>query len=338
MKFFLYQLLGSMLLLAGILFLYVHHHAVTGIFTFSISELYKTAPLIPFYSAIWVFAALVAGFAIRIPMFPFHTWLPDAYEAAPAAVSITLAGVLLNTGVYGCVRFLLPLFPSLASDPRVEAWMIGLSLLAIIYGALICFGQKDMKIFLAYFSMSQLGFCTLGLFLLSPLGLTGSLLQQMSRGVSISALFLIVAILDQRRQTSEIREYGGIAKVMPVCATIAMVMFLAATGLPLLYAVVSQHSFVKGGYTLNWKLVALLALGAMLTVACLADLYQRVFRGSLNAKNEKLRDLTTQESFLFVPLVVVVLWIAVYPRPFVQILERPVNEIMQTIHGGPILH
>src|SRR6266446_4118603 len=213
-KFFLYTLFGSVLMLLGILFLYFHHHTVTGIFTFSIPELYKTAPMIPFASAVWLFLAFFIGFAIKVPMFPFHTWLPDAHVEAPTAGSVILAAVLLKMGTYGFLRFSLPLLPKASMDARVRGWMIGLSIVGIIYGALVCLMQKDMKKLVAYSSVIHLGFCTLGIFALNPLGISGSVLQQVNHGISTGALFLIVGILYERRHTREIAEYGGISNVM----------------------------------------------------------------------------------------------------------------------------
>src|SRR5271170_3915108 len=209
-------MLVPMYLLMGILYLYFHHHTVTGVFTFSIPELYKTAPMIPFPIAIWLFVAFFIGFAIKVPMFPFHTWLPDAHVEAPTAGSVILAGVLLKMGTYGFVRFSLPFFPAVVSHPKVQSWMIGLSIVAIIYGALVSLMQKDMKKLVAYSSVSHLGFCTLGIFALNSAGLSGSVLQQINHGISTGALFLIVGILYERRHTREIAEYGGISNVMPV--------------------------------------------------------------------------------------------------------------------------
>src|ERR1035438_6633788 len=225
-KFFLYTLLGSVLMLLGILFLYFHPHTLTGVFTFSIPELYQTAPLIPFNVAIWLFLAFFLGFAIKVPMFPFHTWLPDAHVEAPTAGSVILAGVLLKMGTYGFVRFSLPFFLQVITNHKVQGWVIGLSLVGIIYGALVSLVQKDMKKLVAYSSVSHLGFCTLGIFVLNSAGLTGSVLQQINHGISTGALFLIVGILYERRHTREISEYGGISNVMPLYATITMIMFL----------------------------------------------------------------------------------------------------------------
>jgi len=334
-KFFLYTLLGSVLMLLGILFLYFHHYSVTNphVYTFSIPELYKTAPLIPFHYAIWLFVAFFIGFAIKVPMFPFHTWLPDAHVEAPTAGSVILAGVLLKMGTYGFVRFSLPFFPAVVSHPKVQSWMIGISLVGIIYGALVSLMQKDMKKLVAYSSVSHLGFCTLGIFALNSMGLTGSVLQQINHGISTGALFLIVGILYERRHTREIAEYGGISNVMPIYATITMIMFLSSMGLPLLNGFVGEFTILQGAFTANWRWAAWAAPGVVLAAAYLLWLYQRVFFGTVtNPKNEKLHDLTPREILTFVPLIVMALWIGVYPKPFFQILEQPVNQIVQTIH------
>jgi NADH-quinone oxidoreductase subunit M len=334
-KFFLYTLLGSVLMLLGILFLYFHHHTVTGVFTFSIPELYKTAPLIPFHYAIWLFIAFFIGFAIKVPMFPFHTWLPDAHVEAPTAGSVILAGVLLKMGTYGFVRFSLPFFPAVVSRPKVQSWMIGLSLVGIIYGALVSLMQKDMKKLVAYSSVSHLGFCTLGIFALNSMGLSGSVLQQVNHGISTGALFLIVGILYERRHTREIAEYGGISNVMPLYATITMIMFLSSMGLPLLNGFVGEFTILQGAFTANWRWAAWAAPGVVLAAAYLLWLYQRVFFGTVtNPKNEKLHDLTPREILTFVPLIIMALWIGLYPKPFFQILEQPVNQIVQTIHNN----
>ncbi|MGO9403008.1 MAG: complex I subunit 4 family protein [Terriglobales bacterium] len=334
-KFFLYTLLGSVLMLLGILFLYFHHHTVMGVFTFSIPALYKTAPMIPFATAIWLFVAFFIGFAIKVPMFPFHTWLPDAHVEAPTAGSVILAGVLLKMGTYGFVRFSLPFFPAVVSQPKVQSWMIGISLVGIIYGALVSLMQKDMKKLVAYSSVSHLGFCTLGIFTLNSMGLSGSVLQQINHGISTGALFLIVGILYERRHTREIAEYGGISNVMPIYATITMIMFLSSMGLPLLNGFVGEFTILQGAFTANWRWAAWAAPGVVLAAAYLLWLYQRVFFGTVtNPKNEKLHDLTPREILTFVPLIAMALWIGVYPKPFFQILEQPVNQIVQTIHAA----
>src|ERR1700737_4463557 len=337
-KFFLYTLAGSVLMLLGILFLYFHHHGETNIYTFSIRELYKTAPHIyfdPNYGpgiAILLFFAFFFAFAIKVPMFPFHTWLPDAHVEAPTAGSVILAGVLLKMGTYGFIRFSLPFFPDVLTHTKVRSWMIVLSIIAIIYGALVSLMQKDMKKLVAYSSVSHLGFCTLGIFALTPLGLSGSVLQQITHGISTGALFLIVGILYERRHTREISEYGGISNVMPVYATITMIMFLSSMGLPLLNGFVGEFTILQGTFMENWKWGAWAVPGVVLAAAYLLWLYQRVFFGQVtNPKNEKLHDLTPREVLTFVPLIIMAFWIGLYPKPFFQILEQPVNQLVQTV-------
>jgi len=335
-KFFLYTLAGSVLMLLGILFLYFHHHAVAGVYTFNLQALYETAPKI--YSdygasaATLLFLSFFFAFAIKVPMFPFHTWLPDAHVEAPTAGSVILAGVLLKMGTYGFIRFSLPFFPDVLTHTKVRGWMIALSIIAIIYGALVSLMQKDMKKLVAYSSVSHLGFCTLGIFALNPAGLSGSVLQQINHGISTGALFLIVGILYERRHTREISEYGGISNVMPVYATITMIMFLSSMGLPLLNGFVGEFTILQGTFMESWKWGAWAVPGVILAAAYLLWLYQRVFFGTVtNPKNEKLHDLTPREVATFVPLIIMAFWIGLYPKPFFQILEQPVNHTIAIV-------
>jgi NADH-quinone oxidoreductase subunit M len=340
-KFFLYTLLGSVLMLLAILFLYFFHHGQTGVFTFSIPELYQTAPLIAskvgFTPALFLFLAFFIGFAIKVPMFPFHTWLPDAHVEAPTAGSVILAGVLLKMGTYGFVRFSLPFFPSVVMHPKVRFWLVVLSIIGIIYGALVSLMQKDMKKLVAYSSVSHLGFCTLGIFALNQAGLSGSVLQQINHGISTGALFLIVGILYERRHTREISEYGGISNVMPVYATITMIMFLSSMGLPLLNGFIGEFTILQGAFLENKWWAAWSVPGVVLAAAYLLWLYQRVFFGKVtNSKNEKLVDLTPREVACFAPLVILAFWIGLYPKPFFQILDKPVSNLVMTVRsGGP---
>ncbi len=345
-KFFLYTLAGSVLMLLGILFLYFHHHSLTQVYTFSLTALYETAPKIysdPAYGptiATLLFFAFFFAFAIKVPMFPFHTWLPDAHVEAPTAGSVILAGVLLKMGTYGFIRFSLPFFPDVLTHGKVRGWMIALSIISILYGALVSLMQKDMKKLVAYSSVSHLGFCTLGIFALTPLGLSGSVLQQINHGISTGALFLIVGILYERRHTREISEYGGISNVMPVYATITMIMFLSSMGLPLLNGFIGEYYIMLGTFMVSWRWAAWAVPGVVLAAAYLLWLYQRVFFGTVtNPKNEKLHDLTPREVLTFVPLLIMAFWIGLYPKPFFQILEQPVNQIVQDIHsprGGAV--
>jgi NADH-quinone oxidoreductase subunit M len=333
-KFFLYTLAGSVLMLLGILFLYFHHHEVTGVYTFSLDALYQTAPLIGQPYAFWLFLAFFIGFAIKVPMFPFHTWLPDAHVEAPTAGSVILAGVLLKMGTYGLLRFSVPFFPGVSLDPRVRGWIIALSIIAILYGALVSLMQKDMKKLVAYSSVSHLGFCTLGIFVLNPAGLSGSVLQQINHGISTGMLFLIVGILYERRHTREIVEYGGISNVMPVYATVTLIAFLSSMGLPLLNGFVGEFTILQGTFMENKVWAAWAVPGVVLGAAYLLWLYQRVFFGPVgNPKNEKLPDLNVREVFVFAPLLLMAFWIGVYPKPFFQILEEPVNRIVLSARG-----
>ncbi|MGA1999053.1 MAG: NADH-quinone oxidoreductase subunit M [Terriglobales bacterium] len=331
-KFFLYTLVGSLLMLLGILFLYFHHQTVTGVYTFAIPELYKTAPMITGTAAILLFFAFFVGFAIKVPMFPFHTWLPDAHVEAPTAGSVILAGVLLKMGTYGFIRFSLPFFPGVVMHPKVRSFVVGLSIIGIIYGALVSLMQKDMKKLVAYSSVSHLGFCTLGIFVANQAGIAGSVIQQINHGISTGALFLIVGILYERRHTREISEYGGISNVMPVYATITMIMFLSSMGLPLLNGFIGEFTILQGTFIESKAWAAWAVPGVILAAAYLLWLYQRVFFGAVtNPKNEKLQDLTPREILTFAPLIAAALFIGLYPKPMFQILQQPVAQLVQTV-------
>lgn len=337
-KFFLYTLFGSVFMLLSILFLYFFNHTQTGVYTFDIPSLYQTAPLIPaVYGAtagIVLFVGFFLGFAIKVPMFPFHTWLPDAHVEAPTAGSVILAGVLLKMGTYGLIRFSLPFFPSVVQYPGVRLTVVVLSLIGIIYGALVSLMQKDMKKLVAYSSVSHLGFCTLGIFALNQPGIAGSVLQQINHGISTGALFLIVGILYERRHTREIAEYGGISNVMPVYATVTLIMFMSSMGLPLLNGFVGEFTILQGAFIANKAWAVWAAPGIVLAAAYLLWLYQRVFFGKVtNPKNEKLTDLTPRELATFVPLLLLAVWIGVYPKPFFQVLDQPVTEIVQRVQA-----
>ncbi len=338
-KFFLYTLAGSVLMLLGILFLYFHHYNVTKFYTFSLDALYTTAGSIPtVYGpelATLLFFAFFVGFAIKVPMFPFHTWLPDAHVEAPTAGSVILAGVLLKMGTYGFIRFSLPLFPAVVWYPRVRMALVVLSLIGIIYGALVSLMQKDMKKLVAYSSVSHLGFCTLGIFALNTLGLQGSVIQQINHGISTGALFLIVGVLYERRHTREIAEYGGISNVMPVYATITLIMFMSSMGLPLLNGFVGEFTILQGTYMANKVWAAWAVTGVILAAAYLLWLYQRVYFGPVtNPKNEKLHDLTAREVLYFTPLVLAAFWIGIYPKPLFEVLEQPTTQLVEVLNAA----
>ena len=228
-KFFLYTLAGSVLMLLGILTLYFQYASQFGRYTFEIAELMKLS--LPLGLQQWVFWAFFIGFAIKVPMFPFHTWLPDAHVEAPTAGSVILAGVLLKMGTYGFMRFSLPLLPKASADQTIVQMLAVLSIIGIIYGALVSLMQQDWKKLVAYSSVSHLGFCTLGIFSMNPNGLAGSVLQQINHGISTGMLFLIIGVIYERRHTREIAEYGGLAHVMPKYAVIFAIAMLSSAGL-----------------------------------------------------------------------------------------------------------
>ena len=340
-KFFLYTLLGSVLMLLSVLFLYFYNFRQTGVYTFSIQALYKTAPHIfhdPAYGstfAILLFLAFFLAFAIKVPMFPFHTWLPDAHVEAPTAGSVILAGVLLKMGTYGFIRFALPFFPDVVMHPKVRFWMIFLSIVGIIYGALVSLVQKDMKKLVAYSSVSHLGFCTLGIFALTPNGIAGSVLQQLNHGISTGMLFLVIGVIYERRHTREISEYGGLAHVMPKFAVVFAIAMLSSAGLPLLNGFVGEFTILQGAFEANRIWVAFAVTGVILGAAYLLWLYQRTMLGQVtNGKNLTIPDMSLREILVFVPLIAWAVWIGIYPKPYFDILRRPVAEIVERVRPG----
>ncbi len=329
-KFFLYTLAGSVLMLLGILTLYFQHFKQFGFYTFEIAELMKLD--LPLGLQQWVFWAFFIGFAIKVPMFPFHTWLPDAHVEAPTAGSVILASVLLKMGTYGFLRFSLPLLPKASIDPVIVQILIGLSIVAIIYGALVSLMQQDWKKLVAYSSVSHLGFCTLGIFALNPNGLAGSVIQQVNHGISTGMLFLIVGVIYERRHTRQIAEYGGLAHVMPKYAVVFAIAMLSSAGLPLLNGFIGEFTILQGAFEANRLWAALAATGVILGAAYLLWLYQRTMLGQItNPKNLRLPDLNLRELAVFLPLILWAIWIGVYPKPYFEVLEKPVTEIVERV-------
>jgi NADH-quinone oxidoreductase subunit M len=333
-KFFIYTLAGSVLMLLGIVALYYNAVKITGIETFDIPSLLATAQHFPDSVKSWIFWVFFCAFAIKVPLFPLHTWLPDALTEAPTAVTVLLAGVLLKTGTYGFLRLSLPLLPR---DPvlssKIVHILIILSVVSILYGAIICLMQKDMKRLIAYSSLSSLGFCVLGIFSLTPQGLSGSVLQQVNHGISTGALFLLFGFLYERRQTRLITEFGGLATPMPHFATAYLIITLSALGLPLLNGFIGEFTILQGTFITHKTAAAWSVLGIVLGAACLLLLYQRTMLGTLTlAANQTLRDLSLREYFVFVPLVILVFWIGIYPKPFFARIEKPVERILQQVN------
>jgi NADH-quinone oxidoreductase subunit M len=333
-KFFLYTLAGSVLMLLGILALYFFNGegllrwpGLGNAPSFSITQFHDIGAQIPPDLQLWIFIAFFVGFAIKVPMFPFHTWLPDAHVEAPTAGSVILAGVLLKMGTYGFVRFSLPILPD--ATVRCLPWMAGLSIIGILYGALVAMAQKDMKKLVAYSSVSHLGFVMLGLFALNPPGVNGSILQMINHGLSTGALFLLVGIIYERRHTRLIAEYGGISKVMPLFAIYFLIITMSSIGLPTLNGFVGEFTILVGAMRQSWVWAALAALGIVLGAAYMLWMYQRVFFGPLtNPENEGLQDLNGRELAYLVPIVLLCFWIGLYPKPFFAVLERPVDYVV----------
>jgi len=331
-KFIIYTFIGSVLMFLGILALYFAHYSEYQTYTFAIPELMRTSisPSLQW----WVFWAFFAGFAVKVPMWPLHTWLPDAHTEAPTAGSVILASILLKMGTYGFLRFSLPLLPDAAKDPRVVNVMAVLSLVAIVYGALVCLMQTDWKKLIAYSSVSHLGFCTLGIFALNPAGIAGSILQQINHGISTGMLFLIVGVVYERRHTREISEYGGLLRVMPVFTIIFFITALSSMGMPVLNGFIGEISILQGAYQMSFNWAFWAAVGVALGAAYLIWLFQRTMLGEVSEKNAKLRDLSLREIAVFAPLLVCAFWIGIYPKPFFSVLERPAAQIVERVRPG----
>jgi NADH-quinone oxidoreductase subunit M len=329
-KFFLYTLAGSVLMLIGILAIYFYQYNATGIYSFDILAFQKLG--FPTDLQFWVFLAFFVGFAIKVPMFPFHTWLPDAHVEAPTAGSVILAGVLLKMGTYGFVRFSLPMFPW-ATMHFIKPLLI-LCLIGIIYGGLVAMMQKDMKSLIAYSSVSHLGFVMLGVFAATPVALQGGILQMLNHGISTGALFLIVGVVYERRHTRLISDYGGLSHIMPVYATIFLVMTLSSIGMPGLNGFIGEFFILQGTFAAPglWIYAALAVIGIVLGAAYMLWLYQRVMFGKLdNPLNKTLPDLNLREVVLFVPLIILAFWIGIYPTYFTKYLDEPVNAIVERV-------
>jgi NADH-quinone oxidoreductase subunit M len=330
-KFFLYTLVGSVVMLLGLLALYFVNHSATGIYTFGVTEMQQLA--IPLALQKWIFLALFFGFAIKVPMFPFHTWLPDAHTDAPTAGSVILAAIMLKMGTYGFVRFSLPILPDASRYfvPLIAA----LSIIGIVYGALVALAQTDWKRLVAYSSVSHMGMVMLGMFALTPIGLTGGLLQQINHGISTGALFLIVGIVYERRHTRDIAEYGGLSKVMPVFAAVFLIMTLSSIGLPTLNGFIGEVLILQGVLIVHPIWAGAGAAGIVLGAAYMLWLFQRTMFGALDRpENASMPDLGMREIATFAPLVALAIWIGIYPSPFLRRLEGTVTRVAARVNPG----
>jgi NADH-quinone oxidoreductase subunit M len=327
-KFFIYTMIGSLLMLVAILFLVYVNKQQTGIMTFELSSLVG----VQLTSAQqWlVFLAFALSFAIKVPMFPFHTWLPDAHVEAPTAGSVILAGVLLKMGGYGFLRFAMPMFPEAAM--RAFPLIVGLALIGIVYGALVAMVQRDVKKLVAYSSVSHLGFVMLGLFVLNTEAVEGAIYQMLNHGISTGGLFLLVGVIYERRHTRMIDDFGGLAKSMPVYATVFMIITLSSIGLPLTNGFVGEFLILLGAFAAKPLYGVLAATGVVLGAIYMLWMLQRVFFGPVkHAVNEGLKDLTPREIAVFAPLIALIFFMGVYPKPFLSRMEPAVNKFISEV-------
>lgn len=325
-KFVLYTMVGSLLMLLAIMWLGIHQG------TFALPEL-LAAGKIPANIELWLFLAFALAFAIKVPMWPLHSWLPDAHVEAPTAGSVILAGVLLKMGTYGFLRFNLSLFPE--TSARLAPAMALLAVIAILYGAAVAYAQKDVKKLVAYSSVSHMGFVMLGLFALTPTAVQGAILQMVNHGLSTGALFLIVGVIYERRHTRDMDEYGGLWKVMPVYAVLSLIAVLSSMGLPGLNGFVGEFNILVGAFGSEsvgspWY-AGIAVLGVVVTAVYMMYMYQKIFLGPVSEKNAGLKDLNLREVLYLAPLVIMMFWIGLYPKPFFALMGPAVANLL---HAG----
>lgn len=328
-KFFLYTMAGSALMLVGILALaFLHAEATGGSITFDLVEIAEAQSLAT-TTARWVFLSFALGFAVKVPIFPLHTWLPDAHTEAPTAGSVILAGVLLKLGTYGFLRFGLYLFPE-ASHYFAPVFLT-LGVIGILYGAVVATMQKDLKRLVAYSSVAHLGFIVLGTFALNTEGITGGLLQMINHGISTSALFLLVGMIYERTHTRQIQELGGLQQSAPLMAGIFTLVMLSSIGLPGLNGFVGEFLILLGVFNAHrwWAVVA--TIGVVLAALYLLWAYQRVFHGPTKEDKEDIRDLSLKEKLVLGPLVALIIFMGVYPRPVIERMEPAVDALIEHI-------
>ena len=331
-KFILYTMLGSALMLVGILYLY----SVTGSFDLEMiqQQISGSAVSLSGTAQILLFLAFFIAFAIKVPMFPFHTWLPDAHVEAPTAGSVILAGVLLKMGTYGMLRFCLPLFPEASRE--LAPVIIALAIVGILYGSLVAMVQPDMKKLVAYSSVAHLGFVVLGIFTFGVSGIEGAIYLMCSHGVSTGGLFILVGMLYDRRHTRLIQEFGGLATTLPAYSAFFLIVALSSLGLPMLNGFVGEFLIILGAFHVRPLYAALAAAGVVLAAVYLLWMYQRVFYGEVtNEKNRHLPDLNDREKIILVSLVFVILWMGIYPQTFLRRLDVTVARIVQRVERGP---
>ncbi len=331
-KFFIYTAVGSLLMLVAII--YVYYYAIQSGLSmdgFSIAQFYMME--IPAGLQLWLFLAFAFSFAIKVPMFPLHTWLPDAHTEAPTAGSVILAAILLKMGTYGFVRFAIPLFPEALQT--CMPYLATLCVVGIIYGSLVAMVQSDVKKLVAYSSVAHLGFVMLGVFALNLQGMAGGLIQMINHGISTGALFLIVGFIYERRHTREISEFGGLAKRMPILTTIFMIITFSSIGLPGTNGFVGEFLAIMGAFESGLRWYAVVAtLGVILAAVYMLWMFQRVMFGELtNPKNAELKDLSAREIVIMIPLLIFVFWIGIFPNTFFDKMNPSLENLIDQVKG-----
>lgn len=333
-KFFLYTMSGSLLMLLAILYMGSTLH------TFALPDLIAQNEAFASLQGI-LFIAFFVAFAIKVPVFPFHSWLPDAHTEAPTAGSIILAGVLLKMGTYGFVRFNLPLFPE--ASFQFAPFIAVLAIIGIIYGAIVSFAQKDVKKLVAYSSISHLGFVTLGIFSLNSAGIEGGILQGVNHGISTGALFFLVGILYEQRHTREMSDYGGVWKIMPVFSVLSLIVVLSSMGLPGLNGFVGEFTILLGSMGAPslapnaWIYTAFATTGVILAAVYLLWMFQCVFLGPItNEGTKKLRDLNVRELVIMLAFILFIFWIGIAPTPYFNLMDSSVSQLVSDISSSVI--
>jgi NADH-quinone oxidoreductase subunit M len=330
-KFVLYTLAGSLLMLVAILAVYFQHGAATGTYTFDLPMLAQFV-LPAGLNQNLLFLAFAVAFAIKVPMFPFHTWLPDAHVEAPTAGSVILAGVLLKMGTYGFLRFCLPLFPQ--ASLTFAPWMFALAVIGIIYGAWVSTVQADIKKLVAYSSVSHLGFVVLGLFTLTPQGIVGGIIQMVNHGLSTGALFLLVGMLYERRHTRLISEFGGLWSVIPAFSAVLLIVTLSSLGLPGLNGFVGEFLILLGAFQVDRTAAVFATTGIIFAAVYLLWMYQRVIFGEVTKEaNRRLPDLSLREWVVLLPVLLFIVWIGVYPGTFTGVTETSVQALITQVQS-----
>lgn len=328
-KFFLYTFTGSLVMLVGMLYLGYVYFQATGNWSFSLLD--WNMMMLPYDMQLWLFIAFFLGFAIKVPMVPFHTWLPYAHGQAPTIGSVILAAILLKMGTYGFIRFSLPLFPDASVAMMIP--MATLAIIAIIYTAMVAYAQEDIKQVIAYSSVSHMGVIILGIFALNVEGIGGSIFLMISHGIVSGALFMLVGVIYDRRHTKMMSEFGGLAKVMPMYATVFGVMLMASVGLPLTIGFVGEFLSLLGFFAVSPILAGLAGTTIILGAVYMLVLYKKTFFGPIKHKvNEKLEDIKGREVAALVPLVMLVVYLGVYPKPILEPVDKSVKQLVQVMY------